>query len=58
MYFNIEYARVQQHEGLVVHPRLVFLTIFSLSVEDLSKSGGAFLAVDDLTFHRCRLGTR
>lgn len=52
VYFNIEYARVQQHEGLVVNPMLVFLTVFGLSVEDLSESGGAFLGVDDLTFHR------
>lgn len=52
LYFNIDYARAQQHEGLVVNPMLVFLTVFGLSVEDLSESGGAFLGVDDLTFHR------
>ena len=29
---------------------LVFATVFGLSVEDLSESGGAFLGVEDLTF--------
>jgi acyl dehydratase len=31
---------------------LVFLTVFGLSVEDLSEIGGAFLGVEDLTFHK------
>ena len=31
---------------------LVFLTVFGLSVEDLSEAGGLFLGVDNLTFHR------
>jgi len=51
LYFNVEYAKAQHHEGLVINPMLVFLTVFGLSVEDLSESGGAFLGVDDLTFH-------
>jgi acyl dehydratase len=31
---------------------LIFLTVFGLSVEDLSEAGGLFLGVDDLKFHR------
>jgi len=31
---------------------LVFLTVFGLSVEDLSEAGGLFLGVEDLTFAR------
>jgi acyl dehydratase len=31
---------------------LVFLTVFGLSVEDLSEAGGLFLGVDELTFHK------
>jgi acyl dehydratase len=30
---------------------LLFLTVFGLSVEDLSEAGVAFLGVDELTFH-------
>jgi itaconyl-CoA hydratase len=51
-YFNVEYAREQGHRDLVINPLLVFLTVFGLSVEDLSEGGGAFLGVNDLTFHR------
>jgi itaconyl-CoA hydratase len=52
MYFNAEYARAHGHPGIVVNPMLVFLTVFGLSVEDLSEVGGLFLGVEDLTFHR------
>ncbi|MQA94341.1 MAG: MaoC family dehydratase [Streptosporangiales bacterium] len=51
-HFNAEYARGQGHQGLVVNPMLVFLTVFGLSVQDLSEAGGAFLGVNALTFHR------
>jgi itaconyl-CoA hydratase len=50
LYFNAEYARAHGHPEEVVCPMLVFATVFGLSVEDLSESGGAFLGVDDLTF--------
>jgi acyl dehydratase len=30
---------------------LLFLTVFGMSVEDLSEIGGAFLGVDKLMFH-------
>ncbi len=50
LYFNAEYARAHGHPEEVVCPMLVFATVFGLSVEDLSESGGAFLWVDDLTF--------
>ncbi len=52
LYFNAEYAKAHDHPGVVINPMLVFLTVFGLSVEDLSESGGAFLGVEDLTFHQ------
>src|SRR6266851_485378 len=52
LYFNAEYAAAHGHGGVVLNPMLVFLTVFGLSVEDLSEAGGLFLGVDDLTFHR------
>jgi itaconyl-CoA hydratase len=52
LYFNAPYARAHGHRGIVVNPMLVFLTVFGLSVEDLSEAGGLFLGVDKLTFHR------
>lgn len=51
MYFNAEFAREHDHPGTVVNPMLVFLTVFGLSVEDLSEAGGLFLGVDDLAYH-------
>lgn len=52
LYFNAEYAAAHGHGGVVLNPMLVFLTVFGLSVEDLSEAGGLFLGVDDLKFHR------
>lgn len=52
LYFNAEYAQAHGHGGVVLNPMLVFLTVFGLSVEDLSEAGGLFLGVDDLKFHR------
>jgi itaconyl-CoA hydratase len=52
IYFNREYAQAHGHPGIVVNAMLVFLTVFGLSVEDLSEAGGLFLGVDDLTFHK------
>jgi acyl dehydratase len=52
LYFNAEFAAAHGHERLVAHPNLVFLTVFGLSVEDLSENGGPFLGVEALTFHR------
>jgi acyl dehydratase len=49
-YFNAEFARAHGHQGVQVNPLLVFLTVFGLSVEDLSEAGGLFLGVDDLTY--------
>src|SRR3981189_2916291 len=51
LYFNSAYARVQGHERGVINPMLLFLTVFGLSVQDLSEAGVAFLGVDELTFH-------
>ncbi len=51
LYFNAPYARAHGHPGIVVNPMLVFLTVFGLSVEDLSEAGGLFLGVDNLTFY-------
>jgi len=52
LYFNADYAREAGHPDIVVNPMLVFLTVFGLSVEDLSEAGGLFLGVENLTFHR------
>jgi acyl dehydratase len=52
LYFNAEYAKAHDHAQTVINPMLVFLTVFGLSVEDLSESGGAFLGVEDLSFHQ------
>ncbi len=52
LYFNAEYAKAHGHPSVVINPMLVFLTVFGLSVEDLSESGGAFLGVENLTFHQ------
>ncbi|MGI8926584.1 MAG: MaoC family dehydratase [Tepidiformaceae bacterium] len=51
-YFNAEFARAHSHPGIIVNPMLVWLTVFGLSVEDLSEAGGLFLGTDALTFHR------
>jgi acyl dehydratase len=52
LYFNAPYAIANGHPGVVVNPMLVFAVVFGLSVEDLSERGGAFLGVDELTFHK------
>ncbi len=52
LYFNGEFAKAHGHPGTVVNPLLVFLTVFGLSVEDLSEAGGLFLGVDDLSYHQ------
>jgi itaconyl-CoA hydratase len=52
LYFNAPYARAHGHPRPLINPMLVFLTVFGLSVEDLSEAGGLFLGVDQLTFHR------
>ena len=52
LYFNAELARDHGHPGIVLNANLVFLTVFGLSVQDLSEAGGLFLGVDGLTFHR------
>jgi itaconyl-CoA hydratase len=52
LYFNADYSRAHGHRGVVLNPMLIFLTVFGLSVEDLSEAGGLFLGVDDLKFHR------
>lgn len=49
-YFNAEYAKANGHPGVVLNANLVFLTVFGLSVEDNSESGGLFLGVEELTF--------
>jgi len=36
LYFNTDYARAHGHGGVVLNPMLIFLTVFGLSVEDLS----------------------
>lgn len=55
-YFNATLAAATpeqgHHDGPALNPYLVFCTVFGLSVEDLSEGGGAFLGIDELTFHR------
>ena len=51
LYTNVEFAKAHGHPDVVVNPMLVFTTVFGLSVEDLSEAGGAFLGVEELTFH-------
>jgi itaconyl-CoA hydratase len=45
LYFNAGYAHAHGHGGVVLNPMLVFLTVFGLSVEDLSEAGGLFLEI-------------
>ena len=51
-YYNREYAMAHGHPDVVINPMLVFDTVFGLSVEDLSERGGAFLGVNELTYHQ------
>ena len=50
LYTNVEFAKAHGHPDVVVNPMLVFLTVFGLTVEDLSEGGGAFLGVEALGF--------
>lgn len=52
LYFNREYAQAKGHADLVVNPLLISLTTIGLSVQDLSESGGAFLGIKELVYHR------
>ncbi len=52
MHLNVEYARAHDHPDVVINPMLVLCTVVGLSVEDLSEAGGAFLGMEDVTFHR------
>ena len=52
LYFNAEYAREHGHDSVVLDPLLVLCTVVGLSVEDLSESGGPFLGVNNVQFHR------
>ncbi len=52
LYFNEEYAKAHGHDGVLLDPLLVLCTVVGLSVEDLSESGGPFLGVNDVEFHR------
>ena len=51
IYTNREYARQLGYRDLVINPLFVFNTTLGLSVEDNSEVGGAFLGVDNLTYH-------
>ncbi|MGZ4672047.1 MAG: MaoC family dehydratase [Ilumatobacteraceae bacterium] len=52
MYLNVPYAQSHGHPDAVIHPMLVLCTVVGLSAEDLSEGGGAFLGLEDCTFHR------
>jgi acyl dehydratase len=52
-YFNAEYARALGHPRVPLHPHLIYLTVFGMSVEDLTEGGtfGALVGMEDLKFH-------
>ena len=52
MHLNVEFARFHGHPTVVVNSMLVLSLAVGLSVEDLSESGGAFLGIDNCSFHR------
>jgi len=52
MYLNVPFAQAHGHPDAVIHPMLVLCTVVGMSVEDLSEGGGAFLGLEDCTFHR------
>jgi itaconyl-CoA hydratase len=52
MYLNVPYAQSHGHPGAVVHPMLALCTVVGMSAEDLSEGGGAFLGLEECTFHR------
>lgn len=51
LYFNEDYATELGHDDVVVNHMLAFNVVFGMSVQDLSEAGGAFLGIEDLTFH-------
>lgn len=52
IYLNIPYAQAHGHRDAVINPMFVLCTVVGMSAEDLSEGGGAFLGLDDCTFHR------
>ncbi len=52
MHLNAEFARAHGHPDVVVNPMLVLCTVVGLSVEDLSETGGPFLGMENVRFHR------
>lgn len=52
MYLNVRYAQSHGHPDAVINPMLVLCTVVGMSAEDLSEGGGAFLGLDECTFHR------
>lgn len=52
LYFDSTFAKAQGHPSVVLHPMLVFLTAFGLSVEDLSEAGGALLGIEKVRYLR------
>jgi len=52
LHHNVEYAKAEGHDDVVLNPMLVLCTVVGLSVEDLSEGGGLFLGMEDVTFHR------
>ena len=52
MYLNVPYAQSLGHPDTVVHPMFLLCTLVGMSAEDLSEGGGAFLGLEDCTFHQ------
>ncbi len=52
LYLNVPYAESHGHPDVAIHPMLIVCTVVGLSAEDLSEGGGAFLGLEECTFHR------
>jgi itaconyl-CoA hydratase len=51
LYLNVTYAQSHGHPDNPVHPMLALCTVVGMSTEDLSEGGGAFLGLEDCSFH-------
>lgn len=53
-YFNVEYAKALGYDRMPLNPYLIYLTIFGLSVEDLTEGGqvGALVGMEQVKFHQ------
>lgn len=52
LWFNLEYAKANGHEDVVVCPWLVFHVSLGMTVEDVSEQATALLGYGDIVFHK------